>query len=253
MTRMLEEIGRLIVFFGQACYWLFKPPYRPSLVLEQLYQVANQSVFVVSLTALFTGLVFAVQFYFGFRVIQADALVGPASVLSLARELAPVFTAVVVTGRAGAGMAAELGTMRITEQIDAMEVMAVSPIQYLVSPRILAGFLSMPALSIFFLIVGYFGVYVAGIYLLNIEKVVLFSHLQEFVRPRDLMQGLIKAAVFGVMFSVISTYSGYVAAGGARGVGNATKRAVVATLVLILISDYFLTLLIRFFLYRGEQ
>jgi len=252
MAQLIEETGRIILFLLRAGYWLVRPPYRPALVFEQLYFVANQSIFIIVLTSLFTGLVFAVQFYFGFRVIQADALVGPSSALSLARELAPVLTAVVVTGRAGAAMAAEIGTMRITEQVDAMEVMAVSPMQYLVSPRILAGLMSLPALTVLFLFVGNLGVYIAGAYLLKIERVLIFSHLQEFANTRDVVQGLVKAATFGVMFSTISTYSGYFASGGAKGVGRATTRAVVITLVLILISDYFLTLLVRFLFYRGE-
>jgi len=247
------ESGKIVLFFLSACYWLFRRPFRPRLVIEQLYFIGNKSVFIICLTALFTGLVFAIQFYFGFRLINADALVGPASALSLARELAPVFTAIVITGRAGAAMAAEIGTMRITDQIDAMEVMAVSPIQYLVSPRILAGLLALPLMSALFLFFGNIGAYIAGVYLLKIDSVLFFSHLLEFVFIVDIFQGLIKAALFGAMVTTIGTYAGYNTSGGAAAVGNSTNRAVVITLVVILISDYFLTLVIRFFLYRSLE
>lgn len=251
LEEFFAETGRIVLFFSSACIWLVRPPLRLRLFLDQLYFIGNRSVFIVCLTAFFTGLVFALQFYFGFRVISADAFVGPASALSLARELSPVFTAVVVTGRAGAAMAAELGTMRITEQIDAMEVMAVNPIQYLVSPRIFAGFFALPMVSILFLLIGNIGSYVACVYILNIDSALYFSHLKSFVLAKDIFQGLIKAAAFGVMFSTVSTYCGYVTSGGSGAVGNATNRAVVITLVLILMSDYFLTLIIRFFLYRS--
>lgn len=252
VIQFVVETGGILLFLSEAVLWLLRPPYRYSVWLEQFYFVANKSVFIISVTALFTGMVFAVQFYFGFRIVNADALVGPASALSLARELAPIFTAVVVTGRAGAAMAAELGTMRISEQIDAMEVMAVSPIQYLVSPRILAGFVAMPLLSILFLLIGNVGAYFAGVILLGIDRSIFLAHLQEFVVPMDISQGLIKAGAFGLMFSTIATYIGFFTYGGAKGVGLSTNRAVVITLVLILVSDYFLTMLIRFFFYREE-
>ena len=238
-----------MIFMFRAIYWLIKTPYRPNIFLEHFYFIANKSVFIVTLTAIFTGLVFAIQFYFGFNVINADALVGPASALSLARELAPVFTAVVVTGRAGAAMAAELGTMRVTDQIDAMEVMAINPLQYLVSPRILAGFIALPILSTLFLFIGNIGAYMAGVWLLGIDSSLFYSHLSEFVEIQDILQGLIKAAFFGLMFSTLSTYTGFTTSGGAKAVGASTNRAVVVTLVLILVSDYFLTLGIRFLFY----
>lgn len=134
----VEETGRISRFFRDACFWLMKPPLRYKLVIEQFFFVANKSLFIVALTSIFAGMVFAVQTYYGFKLINADGLVGPTTAIAFLRELGPVFTAIVVTGRCGAAMAAQLGTMRVTEQIDAMDVMGVNSIQYLVTPRILA-------------------------------------------------------------------------------------------------------------------
>ncbi len=253
MTRVFQEIGRFLIFFFKACQWLVKPPYRISLFVEQLDAIADKSVFIICLTGVFTGLVSTIQFYYGFQLIRPDELVGPTTVLGLARELAPTFTAIVVTGRAGAAMAAQIGAMRVTEQIDAIEVMAVNPIQYLVSPRIFAGFLSLPVLTTLFLFIGSVAAYFAGVDLLGIDRSVFYLHLRDFVFVRDLVQGLIKAAVYGIMFSSISAYMGFYASGGARGVGKATNLAVVVTLVLILIGDYFLTLVIRALFYHGVK
>lgn len=242
---VVEELGRITQFFLLALRWLFRRPFRMRVFIDQFYFIANKSVFIISVTGLFTGMVFAVQFYFGFRMVQADTLVGPSSALALTRELAPVFSAVVVTGRAGAAMAAELGTMRVTEQIDAMDVMAVPSMQYLVVPRILAGFLALPVLSALYLFIGNVGAYSVGVYFLGIDPALFYAHLDSFVFPEDVVQSLVKAACFGVLFSTIGTYYGYTASGGARAVGQATNNAVVVTLVVILVSDYFLSLLIR--------
>jgi phospholipid/cholesterol/gamma-HCH transport system permease protein len=246
----VEETGKISRFFGETCAWAVKPPFRFRIFLDQFLFVANKSVFIVCLTGIFSGMVFAIQIYFGFRIINADALVGPSVAIGFVRELGPVFTGIVVTGRAGAAMAAQLGTMRVTEQIDAMDVMAVNSIQYLVVPRVLASFLALPLLTALFIFVGNAGAYFTGIYLLQIEPVLFFAHLQEVVQTRDLVQGLIKAGAFGIIFSTIGTFKGYFTQGGAEAVGRSTNQAVVVTLVLILVGDYFLTLVIRAFLYR---
>lgn len=247
--RFVEETGHVARFFMQAMYWMFRPPFRYKVFLEQFLFVANKSVFIVCLTGVFSGMVFAIQIYFGFRIINADALVGPAVAIGFVRELGPVFTAIVVTGRAGAAMAAQLGSMRVSEQIDAMDVMAVNSIQYLVVPRILASFIALPLLSSLFIFVGNVGSYFTGVYLLGIDPVIFFAHLQEIVQVRDVIQGLIKAAAFGIIFSTIGTFKGYFTEGGAEAVGRSTNEAVVITLVLILVGDYFLTLVIRAMLY----
>ncbi len=246
---VVEEAGNMSLFLRDACVWLFRPPFRYRLVLEQFLFVANQSLFIVSLTSLFTGMVFAMQVYFGFKIINADALVGPTTAIAFVRELGPVFAAIVVTGRCGAAMAAQLGTMRVTEQIDAMDVMAVNSIQYLVVPRLLASMIALPLLVVLFNFVGNFGSYVTGVYLLHIDPIIYFAHLQEFASMKDLWQGLIKAAVFGVIFATVGTYKGYYTQGGAEAVGKSTNEAVVVTLVLILVSDYFLTVMIRAIMY----
>ncbi len=245
----VAETGRVAQFFLEVVKWMVRPPYRFRNLIEQFIFVANKSLFIVVLTGVFSGMVFAIQIYFGFKLINADALVGPAVAIGFVRELGPVFTAIVVTGRAGAAMAAQLGTMKVTEQIDAMDVMAVNSIQYLVAPRVLASFVALPLLCGIFIFVGNLGSYFTGVYLLNIDPVLYFSHLQEVVQVRDLIQGLIKAAAFGVMFSLIGTYKGYTTQGGAEAVGRSTNEAVVVTLVLILVGDYFLTLIIRAMLY----
>ncbi len=247
----VEELGRMAAFFLEAMKWLFKPPFRYKNFIEQFIFIANKSLFIVCLTSIFAGMVFAVQVYFGFKIINADALVGPTTAIAFVRELGPVFTAIVVTGRCGAAMAAQLGTMRVTEQIDAMDVMAVSSMQYLVTPRIIASMIGLPLLTTLFIYVGNIGSYFTGSVILRIDPVLYFSHLQEFVEPKDLAQGLIKAAIFGIIFATVGTYKGYKTQGGAEAVGKSTNEAVVLTLVLILVSDYFLTMMIRSVLYSS--
>lgn len=248
--RFVSQAGAMSQFFVEMLYWSVKPPYRIKNFFEQFLFVGNKSTFIVCLTGFFSGMVFAIQIYFGFRIISADALVGPTVAIGLVRELGPVFTSIVVTGRAGAAMAAQIGTMRVTEQIDAMDVMGVSSIQYLVVPRVLASFFALPLLTALFIFVGNLGSYFTGVYLLRIDPVIFFAHLQELVEVRDLVQGLLKAAVFGIIFSTVGTFKGYHTEGGAEAVGRSTNEAVVITLVLILVSDYFLTLVIRALLYR---
>jgi phospholipid/cholesterol/gamma-HCH transport system permease protein len=245
----LSELYRITLFLVEALAWLARPPFRFKVFLDQFYEIANKSLFIVSVTALFSGMVFAVQFYYGFELVQADALVGPSSALSLSREIAPVFTAIVVTGRSGASMAAEIGSMKVSEQIDAMDVMSVNSIQYLVTPRIIMGTLALPLLSILFLFLGNIGSYFVSVYVLDINAGMYFAHFQRLILPQDVLQGIIKAAFFGLMFSTLGTYFGYQARHGSQAVGLATTRAVVSTLVLILVSDYFLTLLIRLIIY----
>ncbi len=245
----IEEAGQMLLFLLQATLWLFRPPFRWRLFVQQFIFVAYESTFIVAITAIFSGMVFAIQVYFGFKIISADALVGPTVAVAMARELGPVFTAIVVTGRAGAAMAAQLGTMRVTEQIDAMDVMGVSSIQYLITPRIFASLVALPALSVLFMLLGVAGAYVTCTYLLTIDPVLFFSHMQEFVEPRDVVQGMIKAAGFGVIFSLIGSFKGYFTQGGAEAVGKSTNEAVVMALVLILVGDYFITLILRTILY----
>lgn len=252
LIKFVTETGKISKFFLEFLYWLVRPPLRLGLFLEHFLFVGNQSVFIVCLTGLFSGMVMAIQIYYGFSIISADGLVGPSVAVAIVKELGPVFTAIVVTGRVGAAMTAQLGTMRVTEQIDAMDVMAVNSIQYLVVPRIVVSVLALPLLTCLFILVGNAGSYYAGVHVLGIDSVVYFSHLQDFLSGRDIAQGLIKAAFFGIIFSTIGTYKGYYTEGGAEAVGKSTNESVVITLVLILVSDYFLTLVIRALMYQFE-
>lgn len=238
-----EGLGRTAILFGEMLAWLPLPPYRFRLLFQAMEFVGVGSLFIVALTGLFTGAVFALQGAGAFRLFNAESLVGSTVALSLARELSPVLTGLMVTGRAGSGIATELGTMRVTEQIDALQTMAVNPVQYLLVPRFIAGLIMVPALSVLFTLVGMCGAYFVGVVLLHIDQGVFLSKTRWFVDPDDLTSGLIKACVFGGILTFIGCYKGYYAAGGARGVGIATTQSVVYSSVVILIADYFLTLL----------
>lgn len=236
-----EGTGRAALLVFETFAWMFRPPYRFKQLFQAMEFVGVGSLFIVTLTGLFTGAVFALQGAVAFRLFNAESLVGPTVGLSLARELAPVLTGLMVTGRAGSGIATELGTMRVTEQIDALYTMAVNPVQYLVVPRFIAGLIMVPLLSILFTLVGMCGCYFVGVVLLGIDEGVFIAKVRWFVDARDIFSGLIKAFVFGGILTMVGCYKGFNASGGARGVGIATTQSVVASSILILVADYFLT------------
>ena len=238
-----EGTGRAAILFGETLVWTIRPPYRIRNLFVAMEFVGVGSLFIVMLTGLFTGAVFALQGAGAFRLFNAESLVGPTVGLSLARELSPVLTGLMVTGRAGSGIATELGTMRVTEQIDALYTMAVNPVQYLVVPRFIAGLVMVPMLSVLFTMVGMIGCYFVGVVLLNIDEGIFIEKVRWFVDYRDITSGLIKACVFGGILTMVGCYKGFFASGGARGVGLATTQSVVVSSVLILIADYFLTAL----------
>lgn len=238
---MFEGVGKVTILFAQTCLWTFRPPYRVKQLIKAMEFVGVGSLFIVVLTGVFTGAVFALQGAGAFRMFNAESLVGSTVGLSLARELSPVLTGLMVTGRAGSGIATELGTMRVTEQIDALYTMAVNPVQYLVVPRFLAGLIMVPILSALFTLVGMFGCYLVGVVMLGIDEGIFIEKVKWFVEPEDLTSGLVKACVFGGILTIVGCYKGFYAAGGARGVGIATTQSVVVSSVLILVSDYFLT------------
>ncbi|RMG81990.1 MAG: ABC transporter permease, partial [Bacteroidetes bacterium] len=184
-------IGALSIFTYQFFFWHLQKPFRFKLFFNQLFFIGNKSLFIVCLSGLFTGMVMAYQTYFGFKLINVDSLVGPIVAISLAKELAPVLTGLIVAGRAGAAMAAEIGTMKVTEQIDALEVMGINGIQYLVVPRVLASFFALPMLSIMFLFVGNIGSYMIGTHVLQIDSAVYFGKLGKFMFVEDIVQGII--------------------------------------------------------------
>ncbi len=237
----LEDFGRMILFAVEMVAWSLRPPFRPELVLAQMAFIGVGSAFIVGVTGTFAGMVFALQMNFALKQFAAEAFSGGAVAFSLARELAPVFTALMVTARAGSAIATELGTMRVTEQIDAMESMAVNPIQYLVVPRVIASLLMFPVLTMLFDALGYAGGFVMGVFVARIPIGPYLAHTQEFMDVSDILHGLLKAVVFGFIVSVITTWRGYAATGGARGVGEGTTRGVVASSIFVLLADYAIT------------
>jgi phospholipid/cholesterol/gamma-HCH transport system permease protein len=241
VMRGLEETGEILLLLIQSILWLIRPPFRLGLLFKQMEFVGVKSINITLLTGVFTGAVFALQSYHGFSLFGAESLVGSTVALALTRELGPVLTALMVTGRAGSAMAAELGTMRVTEQIDALYVMAVNPIQYLVVPRVVAAVLMLPILTIIADYVGVLGSYVVGVHLLGINSGVFVAKIIEYVEFSDISMGLTKAAFFGLILSLTGCYKGFYTIGGAEGVGRATTESVVLASVLILASNYFLT------------
>lgn len=239
----VEESGKIVLLFLSALAWLVRPPLRLRLIAKQMEFVGVQSLSVVMITAAFAGMVLALQTYYGFRMFGGESLVGATVALSLTRELGPVFTALMVTGRAGSAMAAELGTMKVTEQVDALYTMSVNPVQYLIVPRILAAVLMVPILTILADFIGVVGGYFVGVHLLGINSGIFMARIVEFVEMDDITNGLIKSAFFGLILSLIGTFKGFYTTGGAEGVGKATTEAVVYASVFILISDYILTAL----------
>lgn len=240
---MLREMGQMIMLFFETFSWLFRPPFRVRLFFKQMEFIGVNSLFVVMLTSLFTGMVLALQTYYAFKMFSAETLVGATVALSMTRELGPVITGLMVTGRAGSAICAEIGTMRVTEQVDALTVMAINPVQYLILPRVLAGFIVMPLLTIVSDVMGILGGYLVGVNVLGIHGGLFMNKIYEFVELGDIYNGLIKASVFGVILTLVGCYKGFYTGGGAEGVGRSTTQAVVMASVLILVSDYFLTAL----------
>lgn len=241
--RYIQGFGEVMMFAGHV-FWLgLRPPFRLQLLISQMYFVGIGSLFIILLTGLFSGAVFALQSSAAFALVGAEGLVGSSVAISLTRELAPVFSGLLVTGRVGSAMATELGTMRVTEQIDALETIAVNPIQYLIVPRVMATFLMLPVLTLMFDLIGMLGSYFVGVMYLEIDEGIFLQKIWWYLDPDDIYSGLIKAAVFGFALALLGCYKGYNAAGGAKGVGVAATQAVVASSVTILIMDYFLTLI----------
>lgn len=244
VLKAVEGFGSALILLGQSIAWLFRPPFRASLFLQQMEFVGFGSLFIVVLTGLFTGMVFAVQTVQTFRLFNAETLVGSTVSLVLMRELAPVLTSLMVTARVGSAIATELGTMRVTEQIDALYTMAVNPVQYLVTPRVVAAVVMLPVLTAFCDVVGIGGAYYVSVNLLDVDGGMFMDKIAQYAERWDVISGLIKSSVFGLILATVGCYKGLNASGGARGVGQATNQTVVLSSVLILISDYFLTLLL---------
>lgn len=234
----VSTLGGLGALLFQIIRWGLKPPYRLSNYFGQLDFVGVGSIFIVSLTGMFTGMVFAQQTGRAFELFDAESLVGPTVALTITRELGPVFTALMVTMRAGSAMCTELGTMRVTEQVDALETMAVNPIQYLLVPRVLAGLIMVPTLTMLFNTTGMAGAYFVSVTIKGISAGTFLARTQQWLDPEDIFEGLIKGAVFGLCVSLIACFKGYNASGGAKGVGQATTQAMVGSALAIFILDY---------------
>jgi phospholipid/cholesterol/gamma-HCH transport system permease protein len=237
----VEEMGKILLLFISVLGWMFRPPLKLHNIFKQMEFVGVKSIFVVVLTGTFTGMVMALQGYHGFRMFSAESLVGSTVALGMTRELGPVLTSLMVTARAGSAMAAELGTMRVTEQIDALYVMAANPVKHLIVPRVIAGVLMVPLLTVVSDFMGILGGYFVGVHILNINSGVFIKNITRLVELNDIYNGLVKAACFGLILSLIGCYKGFNTYGGAEGVGRATTEAVVLASITILISDYFLT------------
>jgi len=241
---ILTEVGSVLIFFGQTLRWTFSRPFYLKSVLKQMEQIGFNSVPVVITTALSTGMVLALQSYTGFKRFGAETLIGAVVALSMTRELGPVLTGLMVAGRAGAAMAAELGTMKVTEQIDALETLATNPMKYLVVPRFIASTVMMFFLTILGTMIGITGGYFVGVKLLGSNPVTYINNSINNTEITDIWYGLIKALVFGAVVGLIGCYKGFHTEGGAEGVGKATTGAVVVSCMLILILDYFLSALL---------
>ena len=238
---LLDDLGATILLFGEMLTWLVRRPFRFAQMLIALDFIGAGSTFIVGLVGLFTGMAFTVSVIVGFRQFSAEGMVGGVVALALSRELAPVLAAVVVTARAGSTMASELGNMRVTEQIDAITTMAVNPVQYLVVPRVVATTLMLPLLAILFGVAGMGGAYVVAVLWQGIDPGIFLDKIQQFVQPSDIRMTFIKATVFGLIVSIICCKKGFHATGGAKGVGEATAKAVVSSIVVIFAADYVLT------------
>jgi phospholipid/cholesterol/gamma-HCH transport system permease protein len=241
LLSFVEQVGGAVILAGEVGSWLVRPPYRASLFFQQMEFVGVGSLFIVLLTGTFTGMVFSLETVTGFSRFNAESLVGGAVALAVTRELAPVLAALMVTARSGSAMAAELGTMRVTEQIDALYTMAVNPVQYLIVPRVVACTLMVPVLAMVFNVVGIYGAYLVAVTLMGVDEGAFLQNVEWYLDPYDIYYGLIKASAFGFILSLISCFKGFYAEGGAKGVGQATTRAVVLSSVSIFVADYILT------------
>jgi len=237
---LLSYLGRLGLFLGQAVGLLFVPPLKMRRVLRQVQFIGARSLLVIALTGLFAGMVLALQGYYTLARFGSEAYLGPAVAISLITELGPVLAALMVTGRAGSAIAAEIGIMRITEQIDALEVMALNPIRYLVVPNMVAGIIALPLLGALFAVIGIYGGYFVGVQLLGVSSGTYFGSMADFVQMTDIRNGLYKSLSFGLLIAFLCCFKGYHTGYGAEGVSKATTEAVVLSSVAILVLDYFL-------------
>lgn len=241
ILEITPALGRITLYMITSTAWFFRPPFRTKLFINEMVFMGNKSLFIVGLTASFSGMVFAFQIYSGFTAFSVDSFVGPIVAIAVTKELAPVFCGLVVAGRCGAAMAAQIGTMKVTEQVDALEVMGVNSIQYLAVPKIFATVVTMPMLAAIYMLIANVGSYLVGTAVLGIDEAAYFAKAGDFMKLSMISEGLIKAAVFGYLIAIVGTYQGFAVTGGAEGVGKGTNMAVVWGMILVLVVDFFLT------------
>ena len=242
----IAEMGKMFLFLSRAVILIFYRPFRPFKIVSQIYFIGTKSLFIICLTATFTGMVLGLQGYYTLIQFGSEGLLGTAVALSLIRELGPVLAAIMVTARAGSAMAAEIGIMRISEQIDALHTMNINPVKFMVSPRIAASVISLPLLTAIFDVVGIIGGFITGSLLLGINPAVYFSRVETSVLMQDVTGGFIKSIVFAFLITTVCCFQGYYThtrrhGFGAEGVSHSTTSAVVLSCVLILVADYVLT------------
>jgi phospholipid/cholesterol/gamma-HCH transport system permease protein len=237
----LQKVGEIAIFTSKALKHCFTPPFYPKLILRQFLQIGYFSLPVVGLTAIFSGAVLALQSYSGFSRFNAESTIATVVVLSITRELGPVLAGLMVAGRVGASMSAAIGTMRVTEQIDALTTLSTNPIKYLVAPRIIAAVISMPLLVLIADIIGVMGGYLVSVHSLGFSSGAYISSTFKFLETIDVVSGLVKSAFFGFVIAIMGCYFGYNSKGGAEGVGIATTNAVVASSIMILLLNYIIT------------
>ncbi len=231
----------MVCFLATSFFWVVFPPYLLRRIVKQINFIGVKTTLVIVLTGSFTGMVLALQTYYALVKFGAETSLGPVVALSLIRELGPVISALMVTGRAGSALTAEIGIMRISEQIDALDAMALNPYKYLIIPNLLAGIISLPLLNAIFVVVGVWGGYAVGVGLTGVSSGTYFGGIRDFVSAKDVLEGLYKSLSFGMLITWISCYKGYFTGYGAEGVSKATTQAVVLSSVSILIWDYFMT------------
>lgn len=240
----LASTGRLTLFLANSLVQGLQPPYYFRQMLRQFWEIGYLSLPVVGLTAFFTGMVLALQSYTGFSRFNAEGAIASVVALSMTRELGPVLAGLMISGRIGGAMAAEIGTMRVTEQLDALITLSTNPQKYLIAPRLLAGLTMLPLLVLIADVIGIFGGYIVSIYRLDFNPAIYIKQTFDFIQIGDVTSGLIKAAVFGFIITSMGCYHGFNSKGGAQGVGRATTYAVVSSSILILVANYFLTALL---------
>ena len=243
---LLRYMGGVVTLFIETVFWMFMPPFRKRQILDQMYKVGVSSLPIVFLTSMFTGMVLVLQSANQMQRISAQMYIASLVALSMVRELGPVLTALVIAGRVGASITAELGTMKVTEQIDALETLATNPIKYLVVPRFLALIIMLPLLTIYADFVGMLGGYIVGVFKLHIGSNMYLNMTTSPLGIKDLYTGLLKSVVFAIIISIISCYEGFRTSGGAQGVGRSTTLSVVTSFILIIAADCLFTALFYF-------